>query len=50
MHQVLNGQKLHEISIERWEDLLQQGFAATNEDDAAIRELAKYLGDLLGGH
>ncbi|KAJ5172219.1 hypothetical protein N7492_004812, partial [Penicillium capsulatum] len=46
----LNGQKLHEITTQRWEDLLRSGFAASGEDDAVIRELANYLGGLLGGH
>jgi lipoate---protein ligase len=50
VHQVLNGQKLHEITSERWTELLRQGFAGTDDaDDAFVRELADYLGDLLGG-
>ncbi|KAJ5585206.1 Biotin/lipoate A/B protein ligase [Penicillium hispanicum] len=51
MHEVLNGQHLHEISIERWKVMLQQGLNGTDGvDDALVQELARYLGALLGGH
>jgi lipoate-protein ligase A len=50
VHQVLNGQKLHEITVERWTEMLRQGLMATDGvDDALVQELADYLGDLLGG-
>ncbi|KAJ5672324.1 hypothetical protein N7507_001451 [Penicillium longicatenatum] len=48
VHEVLNGQKLHEMSVERWADLLRQGLGPSGVDDA--QRLANYLGDLLGGH
>lgn len=50
MHQVLNGQKLHEITVERWTEMLRHGLAGTDGgDEALVQELADYLGDLLGG-
>jgi lipoate-protein ligase A len=50
MHEVLSGQKLHEITVERWTDMLRQGLRGTDGvDDAHVQELADYLGDLLGG-
>lgn len=50
VHQVLNGQKLHEIASERWTEMLQQGFTGTDDADGPfVQELADYLGDLLGG-
>ncbi|KAJ5650131.1 uncharacterized protein N7484_003854 [Penicillium longicatenatum] len=48
VHEVLNGQKLHEMSVERWADLLRQGLGPSGVDVA--QRLANYLGDLLGGH
>ncbi|KAJ5083744.1 hypothetical protein N7456_013171 [Penicillium angulare] len=51
VHELLNGQKLHEMTVERWADILQQGLSATNGvDESSIRALAKYLADMLGGH
>lgn len=50
MHEFLNGQKLHEITVERWTEMFRQGLTGTDGvDDALIQELADYLGDLLGG-
>lgn len=49
MHELLNGQKLHEISVERWTDVLKQGLGPTDGDNDA-QELANYLSGLLGGH
>lgn len=50
VHEVLNGQKLHEITVERWTEMLRQGLTGTDGvDDALVQELADYLGDLLGG-
>lgn len=49
MHEILNGQKLHEMSVERWTYVLQQGLGPTDGVDDA-QELANYLGGLLGGH
>ncbi|CEJ54476.1 hypothetical protein PMG11_00784 [Penicillium brasilianum] len=50
VHQVLNGQKLHEITVERWTEMLRHGLAGTDGgDEALVQELADYLGDLLGG-
>lgn len=57
VHGVLNGQKLHEISSVRWMELLQQGLIGGSKregedesvDDAVVKELASYLGGLLGG-
>ncbi|KAJ5582817.1 hypothetical protein N7535_001437 [Penicillium sp. DV-2018c] len=46
----LNGQKLHEITLARWSEILQQGLGGTEGvDDALVKELAQFLGDLLGG-
>ncbi|KAJ5157469.1 uncharacterized protein N7482_008569 [Penicillium canariense] len=51
VNEVLNGQKLHEITVERWTEMLRQGLAGSNGvDDALVQELADYLGDLLGGN
>ncbi|KAJ5992984.1 hypothetical protein N7451_008708 [Penicillium sp. IBT 35674x] len=49
VHELLNGQKLHEMSVERWTDVLQHGLGPTNGVDDA-QELANYLSGLLGGH
>lgn len=50
VRQVLNGQKLHEITVERWTEMLRQGLIGFNDaDDAIVQELSDYLGDLLGG-
>lgn len=51
MHQVLNGQKLHEITLERWVEILQQGLAGTDgATESVVQELSRFLGDMLGGH
>ncbi|KAJ5477176.1 hypothetical protein N7539_007320 [Penicillium diatomitis] len=50
MQDILNGQKLHEITTERWTEMLRQGLSDFSDvDDALLQELAEYLGDLLGG-
>ncbi|OQE25526.1 hypothetical protein PENSTE_c006G09775 [Penicillium steckii] len=50
VHQVLNGQKLHEITCDRWIEMLQQGFAGTDgADEFIVEDLARYLGNMLGG-
>ncbi|KAJ5583970.1 Biotin/lipoate A/B protein ligase [Penicillium hetheringtonii] len=50
VHQVLNGQKLHEITSDRWSGMLRQGLGGTDKaDESTVRELARYLGDMLGG-
>ena len=50
VHQVLNGQKLHEITSDRWSGMLRQGLGGTDKaDEPTVRELARYLGDMLGG-
>lgn len=50
VHQILNGQKLHEITSHRWSGMLRQGLAGTDgADESILRELARYLGDMLGG-
>ncbi|KAJ5670315.1 uncharacterized protein N7477_005678 [Penicillium maclennaniae] len=51
VHEVLNGQKLHEISTQRWSEILQQGLSGTDgAHDTAVTELSQYLGGLLAGH
>jgi len=51
VQQVLNGQKLHEISLQRWSEFLQQGLGGTDGvDDAVVTELSRYLSSLLAGH
>ncbi|KAJ5123352.1 hypothetical protein N7448_009449 [Penicillium atrosanguineum] len=51
VHEVLNGQKLHEISTQRWTEILQQGLGGTDgTDDTVVSELSRYLGGLLAGH
>ncbi|KAJ5408396.1 Biotin/lipoate A/B protein ligase [Penicillium cosmopolitanum] len=51
VHQVLNGQKLHEITLERWVEILQQGLAGTDgATESVVQELSRFLGDMLGGH
>lgn len=49
VHAVLNGQKLHEMTFARWSDILKQGLGETGVDDALVKELARFLGGLLGG-
>jgi lipoate-protein ligase A len=50
VHSALNGQKLHEITLARWTELLKQGLGGTEGvDDALVKELARFLGGLLGG-
>ncbi|KAJ5647641.1 hypothetical protein N7490_004013 [Penicillium lividum] len=48
VHELLNGQNLHEMSVERWAQILRQGLGSTDEVDVA-QDLANYLGGLLGG-
>ncbi|KAJ5678694.1 hypothetical protein N7462_006938 [Penicillium macrosclerotiorum] len=51
VHEVLNGQRLHEMTIERWAEMLKQGLnTGDGVDSALVQELARYLGNLLGGH
>lgn len=51
VHEGLNGQKLHELSLERWTDILRRGLGGTEGvDDALVNELASFLSGLLGGH
>lgn len=51
VHQALNGQRLHELSLERWTDILRNGLQDTEGvDEAVINELARFLSGLLGGH
>lgn len=51
VHQSLNGQKLHELSIERWTDILRRGLEGTEGvDDALVNELVSFLSGLLGGY
>jgi hypothetical protein len=50
VHSALNGQKLHEITLARWTEILKQGLGETEGvDDALVKELAQFLGCLLGG-
>lgn len=50
MQDILHGQKLHEITSERWTEMLRQGLSdSEGVEDAFLQELAEYLGDLLGG-
>lgn len=51
VHQVLNGQRLHELTLEHWNMILTQGLKDTEgADDALTNELALYISGLLGGH
>lgn len=51
VHEVLNGQRLHEISTENWKEILQRSLGGTDEaDDARVQELADYLSHLLGSY
>lgn len=51
VHQALNGQRMHELSLERWSDILRDGLQGTEGvDEALINELALFLSGLLGGH
>ncbi|KAJ5085539.1 hypothetical protein N7532_010310 [Penicillium argentinense] len=51
VHEVINGQKLHEITVERWAEMLQEGLAGTDGvNETGVQDLALYLGGLLGGH
>ena len=51
VHEVLNGQKLHEISTQRWSEILQQGLCGPDgTNDTVVTELSQYLGGLLAGH
>ncbi|KAJ5736773.1 uncharacterized protein N7483_001898 [Penicillium malachiteum] len=50
VHELLNGQKLHELSVERWTGILRQGFDTTEADYGHVQALANHLGGLLGGH
>ncbi|KAJ5818380.1 Biotin/lipoate A/B protein ligase [Penicillium riverlandense] len=50
VHESLNGQRLHEIRLSQWTEILRQGLGGTRDvDDGVIRELARFLGGLLGG-
>jgi lipoate-protein ligase A len=50
VHSALNGQKLHEITLARWTEILKQGLGETEGvDDAVVKELARFLGGHLGG-
>lgn len=51
VHQVLNGRKLHELSLKGWNEILRKGLGGTEGvDDALINELALFISGLLGGH
>ncbi|KAJ5852012.1 uncharacterized protein N7529_011397 [Penicillium soppii] len=50
VHAVLNGQNLHELTLARWSEILKQGLGGTEGvDDPQVKELARFLGGLLGG-
>lgn len=50
VHAALNGQKLHEMTSARWSEILKQGLGGPGGvDDALVKELAQFLGGLLGG-
>ncbi|KAJ5468601.1 hypothetical protein N7475_006353 [Penicillium sp. IBT 31633x] len=50
VHSVLDGLSLHEITLARWTEILKQGLGETQGvDDALVKELARFLGGLLGG-
>ena len=42
--------KLHEITLARWSEVLQEGLGETEgKDEALVKELSRFLGGLLGG-
>ncbi|KAJ5948503.1 hypothetical protein N7454_001810, partial [Penicillium verhagenii] len=49
VHAILNGQRLHELSVERWAEILRQGLGPIDGENDVAQELADYLGGLLGG-
>ncbi|KAJ5894331.1 hypothetical protein N7495_006022 [Penicillium taxi] len=50
VHEILNGQNLHEMSIQRWTEVLQRGLGGGDGvDEMTIQNLSQFLGDLLGG-
>ena len=50
VHEVLNGQHLHEITLSQWREILRQGLGGTQDvDDGTIQDLARFLSGLLGG-
>ncbi|KAJ5294846.1 hypothetical protein PENANT_c014G00608 [Penicillium antarcticum] len=49
IHTLLDGQKLHEMTLARWSEILQEGLGETETDEALVKELSQFLGGLLGG-
>ncbi|OGE57620.1 hypothetical protein PENARI_c001G04633 [Penicillium arizonense] len=50
IHTLLDGQKLHEMTLARWSEVLQEGLGETEgKDEALVKELSRFLGGLLGG-
>lgn len=49
VHVLLIGQNLHQMTLARWSDILQQSLGGTGVDDVVSKELARFLGGLLGG-
>ncbi|KAJ5748124.1 uncharacterized protein N7511_009820 [Penicillium nucicola] len=49
IHKLLDGQNLHEITLTRWSEILQEGLGETGQDEALVTELSRFLGGLLGG-
>ena len=50
VHELLKGQLLHEISISRWKQILQNSLGQTHAVNSPLaQDLGEYVGGLLGG-